>query len=380
MRRSFFHSTGMSGNGRVFWFVALFLFALFAVQTRAQDAGDTAAAPVSEKTAMTVGIHSVPPFVMKDRDGSWYGLGVDMMTMLGRALHRDYRFVETAPGDMVSKVADGTLDIAIGAVPVNAADEAVIDFSQPYYSSSVGVALRIVDRLGPRFMLELLTSRAFLYMLGLLTGPVFVIGALIWLLERRANPEQFEPRPARGVFSGFWWATVTMTTVGYGDKAPMTFLGRLLAMFWMFAALILTAITTAQLAAGLTSSISTSAIEGVGDLAGLKVGTVGNSAAAYELDVLQVSASDYTDIAAGLDALEKGEIDAFVYDRAALQWGLRNYSGLYLTALSFSQQNYGLIMPENDPEREALNIAILSTLSSEQWHLLVERYLPSDGR
>nr|WP_272212251.1 hypothetical protein [Marinicella sp. W31]MDC2878163.1 hypothetical protein [Marinicella sp. W31] len=63
-----------------------------------------------------------------------------------------------------------------------------------------------------------------------------------------------------------------------------------------------------------------------------------------------------------------------------MQWGLRNYSGLYLTGLSFSQQNYGLILPQNDPSREALNIAILSTLSSEQWHLIVNRYLPSNRR
>ena len=75
-----------------------------------------------------------------------------------------------------------------------------------------------------------------------------------------------------------------------------------------------------------------------------------------------------------------GEIDAFVYDRAALQWGLRNESGLYLAGLSFSQQNYGLILPQDDPARKAVNIAILSTLESEQWHLIVDRYLPADGR
>nr|WP_272212252.1 hypothetical protein [Marinicella sp. W31]MDC2878164.1 hypothetical protein [Marinicella sp. W31] len=77
-------------------------------------------------------------------------------------------------------------------------------------------------------------------------------------------------------------------------------------MFWMFAALILAAITTAQLAAGLTSSISNSTIESVGDLAGLDVGTVAGSAASFELDVLHVTATDYPGVTAGLDALDKG--------------------------------------------------------------------------
>ncbi|MBB4123458.1 transporter substrate-binding domain-containing protein [Martelella radicis] len=378
MKLSFFSVSSLSAMAALLRLVSLLLLFLPAGAIWAQQPADQTAA--AEQAPVAVGVHAVPPFVMKDRDGSWYGLGVDMMNALGRSLDIDYRFVETDPADMVARVEDGTLGAAIGPVPINARDEAVIDFSQPYYSGSVGVAVRLVDRLGPRFMLELLTSPAFLYMLGLLTGPVFIIGALIWLLERRANPEQFEPRPARGVFSGFWWATVTMTTVGYGDKAPVTFLGRLLAMFWMFAALILAAITTAQLAAGLTSSINTSAMETVGDLGGLDVGTVAGSSASAELDILHIDARDFADVNAGLDALARDEIDAFVYDRAALQWGLRNYSGLYLAGLSFSQQNYGLILPQNDPKRDAINIAILSTLASEQWHLIVDRYLPSDGR
>ena len=116
------------------------------------------------------------------------------------------------------------------------------------------------------------------------------------------------------------------------------------------------------------SSISTSAIESVGDLGGLKVGTVTGSSAASELDILHVAPHDYPDLDTGLAALNHGEIDAFVYDRAALQWGLRNESGLYLAGLSFSQQNYGLILPQDDPARKAVNIAILWTLESEQSH------------
>ncbi len=377
MKLRFFSVPSLSAAKALFRLLVVLSLGFFAGPVWAQQPAvqtGTAAA----QSPVAVGVHAVPPFVIQDRDGSWYGLGVDLLNALSHTLGTEFRLVETDPADMVARVEDGTLGAAIGPVPINARDEAVIDFSQPYYSGSVGVAVRLVDRLGPRFMLELLASPAFLYMLGLLTGPVFIIGALIWLLERRANPEQFEPRPARGVFSGFWWATVTMTTVGYGDKAPVTFLGRLLAMFWMFAALILAAITTAQLAAGLTSSISTSAMESVGDLSGLKVGTVPGSSASSELGVLHITPENYPDLDTGLKALSHGEIDAFVYDRAALQWGLRNFSGLYLAGLSFSQQNYGLILPRNDPAREAINIAILSTLESEQWHLIVERYVSSN--
>ena len=44
------------------------------------------------------------------------------------------------------------------------------------------------------------------------------VGSLIWLAERRRNAEQFA-EPLAGIGSGMWFALVTLTTVGYGDKA-----------------------------------------------------------------------------------------------------------------------------------------------------------------
>ena len=43
----------------------------------------------------------------------------------------------------------------------------------------------------------------------------------------------------------FWWAIVTMTTVGYGDFTPKTLEGRMFAVFVMFAGISLTAMFTA---------------------------------------------------------------------------------------------------------------------------------------
>merc|ERR1719409_2488747 len=40
----------------------------------------------------------------------------------------------------------------------------------------------------------------------------------------------------------FWWALVTMTTVGYGDITPITPLGRFVAVFAMFTGIIIVAL------------------------------------------------------------------------------------------------------------------------------------------
>ena len=45
----------------------------------------------------------------------------------------------------------------------------------------------------------------------------------------------------------FWWAFVTMTTVGYGDFAPKTTSGRVLAVFIMYGGILMTALLTASI-------------------------------------------------------------------------------------------------------------------------------------
>lgn len=40
-----------------------------------------------------------------------------------------------------------------------------------------------------------------------------------------------EPKTFDSVFTGFWWVMTTITTVGYGDYAPVTITGRVFAVF-----------------------------------------------------------------------------------------------------------------------------------------------------
>jgi voltage-gated potassium channel len=53
---------------------------------------------------------------------------------------------------------------------------------------------------------------------------VVVSASLLFFAERGAQPDAFG-----SVAQSLWWAVVTLTTVGYGDVAPVTPLGKLLA-------------------------------------------------------------------------------------------------------------------------------------------------------
>ncbi|MDB4330141.1 ion transporter [bacterium] len=75
-----------------------------------------------------------------------------------------------------------------------------------------------------------------------------LFSCIIYFVENPVQPEVFSSIPA-----SMWWAIVTMTTVGYGDMAPVTLLGRLLAIPIFIAGI--------ALFAGFTGIIGTAFVE-----------------------------------------------------------------------------------------------------------------------
>ncbi len=66
------------------------------------------------------------------------------------------------------------------------------------------------------------SARKIIVFLGAVLTIVLIVGALMYLIEG-------ERSGFRSIPDSIYWAIVTMTTVGYGDIAPSTLLGRLLA-------------------------------------------------------------------------------------------------------------------------------------------------------
>jgi len=53
---------------------------------------------------------------------------------------------------------------------------------------------------------------------------IIIASCLLFFAEHNAQPDSFSSIPAT-----IWWAVVTLTTTGYGDMAPITTLGKILA-------------------------------------------------------------------------------------------------------------------------------------------------------
>mmetsp|Transcript_26643 Transcript_26643/g.68432 ORF Transcript_26643/g.68432 Transcript_26643/m.68432 type:complete len:416 (+) Transcript_26643:344-1591(+) len=97
-------------------------------------------------------------------------------------------------------------------------------------------------------------NMATLTLMCLLVLAIFVSGHVIWAVERHTNSRMFPRAYLDGVDDGLWWSVTTMTTVGYGDKAPITAAGRCLGFTWMIVGLIIFGIFNAVFTSALTSA------------------------------------------------------------------------------------------------------------------------------
>lgn len=79
---------------------------------------------------------------------------------------------------------------------------------------------------------------------------IIISACLMFSIENTAQPGQFD-----SVTQAIWWSVVTLTTVGYGDITPVTFLGKLVAMIIMLLGVCTMALPAGILAAKFTEEL-----------------------------------------------------------------------------------------------------------------------------
>lgn len=149
---------------------------------------------------------------------------------------------------------------------------------------------------------------------------VMISGFLCWLTETWSNRDEFPRTFIKGWFEGIWWAFISMTTVGYGDKAPKTIAARFFSIIWIVVGITTFSLVTAML----TSEISAANSLPPPTMKDANVGAIRHRI--YEAILIAHQGGTLVDVKANLadgirqliNMLENKEIDGFVLDRYSL--------------------------------------------------------------
>lgn len=369
------------------------IFSAFSARAQTPDPSGSAKAPSAPKLAqpqtsapakdvkpvgvLRVGFAGNPPFITdkKSRPG---GISWEIWQALADKAGWDYT-AKIYP-DVPEAFADleaGKMDVLVGPVSITSDRAQHALFTQPYFQSSLAILSHaepptLWHRLSPFF------SRTFFIAVGILLLVLGIVGTLIWLAERRTRTKEFPRDPVRGIANGVWCAVVTMTTVGYGDRAPATLLGRIVAGVWM----VLSLIVATSLIAGIASTLALSSLASVQittaeQMHGRRVAVLTDSPAVSFVRHYGGRIVTVNSIAEGFKLLEDRKAEAFVYDRPQVLYFLKKHDhfDLQVSKAEYMRQGYGFALPLNSKLLRPIDINLLKLDESGRLKRIMEEWL-----
>ena len=328
---------------------------------------------------LLIGTMHSPPFIIKNIDGTWSGLSVDLWRSIADELDLTFEFEEHNIQELLDGVHNGQLDVAAAALTITESREESMDFTHPFHTTGFAIATLPGKPANVwTSMFEQLFSWEFVQVVGLLFIVLLLVGWLMWIVEHNHREIREDGyRTIRHLEDGFWWAAATMTTVGYGDKAPVTRIGRMLGVAWMFTAIMLVASFIAAFTSILTVNKLAYTLNGPEDLIRSNVATVPASTSEEYLKRFGIASRSYNMVQDGLEAVASGKVDAMVYDAPLLKYLVKTkFAGrLEVLPITFERQDYGFALPAGSDLREPVNRALLRVIRSQAWEANIKRYV-----
>lgn len=333
----------------------------------------------AKSDTLIVGIYHNPPFVIKTEDNQFKGLSIELWENIALSANLTFRYeVYSDFIGILKRLEFQDIDITVNPMDVNDMRVNKFDMTQPFFISSIGVAIPYLNRSPLAVFISNIFSLAFLNLILLLIFVIFIFGFFLWLVERRHNKFQFRPG-LLGLFDGIWWSAVTMTTVGYGDKSPKSNIGKAVAIIWMFTAVIIISSFTASIASTLTITGLQTDIKNAEDIRLVEnISVVGaTSGEAYLMQEKIPISKTYASPILALRALAKKENDVLLYDRTILQYYINRFSldeKVKLLPFTLKENYQSFMLPKNHPAFDLINVGLMKEIQKESWGDLQRKY------
>ncbi len=339
--------------------------------------------PVSGTASMSVAsgrlkiaVFERPPYSFKDKDGNWTGLSIDLWEQIAGRLGLSFDYVETPLSEVYVQLQSGACDLS-PVIPLSQEKAGLVDFTEPYLFSHGAVVIpkkTFLDTL--KTLHSYIWSReVFIIFLAMLIG-MTVFSFLLMLVERKHVSGHFSGPSMKGLGSALWFSAVTMTTVGYGDKTPLSVVGRLITFFWMLVGVLLIALFTGTVASSITTAQIQNGVVRFDDLSRFHLGCLEGSRMDFLLRNRGIPAIRYTGLDGGFEGFKRGEINAYAGDSVTLEyWMTHNAPGKFqISLIPDSAMIYAFATRHHLPQLSEINRELLEIALAPDWRSKAERW------
>ncbi|XP_075758747.1 glutamate receptor ionotropic, NMDA 3B isoform X2 [Pelodiscus sinensis] len=300
-----------------------------------------------------------------------YGYCIDLLEKLAEDLPFDFDLYIVGDGKygawkngqwtgLVGDLLSGTAHMAVTSFSINSARSKVIDFTSPFFSTSLGILVRTKDTASP--------IGAFMWPLHwTMWVGIFValhLTALFLTLYEWKSPYGMTPhgRNRMKIFSyssalNLCYAILFGRTVS--SKTPKCCTGRFLMNLWAIFCLLVLSSYTANLAAVMVGEKTFEELSGIHDPKGFRFGTVWESSAEEYIKKSFPEMHEYMrrhsvpTTPAGVTMLktEPPKLNAFIMDKSLLEYEVTIDSDCKLLTVGkpFAIEGYGIGLPQNSP-------------------------------
>ncbi|XP_066389279.1 glutamate receptor 3.4-like isoform X2 [Miscanthus floridulus] len=280
--------------------------------------------------------------------------------------------------ELVHRVADGFFDAAVGDISIVTNRTRVVDFTQPYVESG----LVIVSTVKAKSSNEWAFLRPFTPGMWAIIGAFFLfVGAVVWILEHRFNPE-FRGSPRKQMVTMFWFSFSTMFFAH--RQNTVSTLGRVVLIIWLFVVLIINSSYTASLTSILTVQQLSTGIQGLDSLLSSNdpIGyQVGSFARSYMMEELGVPASRLRELAIDdyANSLQRGPsnggVAAIVDELPYVELFLSTNCQFRTVGQEFTKSGWGFAFQRDSPLAVDLSTAILTLSENGDLQRIHDKWL-----
>ena len=332
--------------------------------------------PTQTPRRLRVAVFERPPYSYKDKDGNWTGLSIDLWEQIAGRMGIGYDYVEMPITEVYTQLQSGACDLS-PVIPISSEKAEVVEFTEPYLFSHGAV---VTPRKSFISTLETLHSyiwsrEVLIILIAMIIG-MTVFSFLLMLVERKHTSGHFSGPSMKGLGSALWFSAVTMTTVGYGDKTPLSVVGRLITFFWMLVGVLLIALFTGTIASSITTAQIQNAAVRFDDLSRFHLGCFEGSRMDFLLRSRGIPAIRYETPEAGFEGFAKGQINAYAGDSVTLEYVMTHTvpGKFQISIIPDSAMIYAFATKRHLPELAEINRNLLEIALAPDWRAKAERW------